>query len=385
MILFNGTAMYAAKNAKLKAVISEIDQYNREYMLNLDIENAVEFLVSKHRFEMPVVDFDRKTIVEDGAYGTGVYVKLSVPYQGSREVLAIQPGTSQSGCPDAEITASDIRILFRGSETRSIKADIERSLKAIETNLRFAANDWRNFDTELRNRARQTLLDRKAKFQSDMRVIDDLGIPKLQREKSPPTYPAPEVRRKPPIASPPVVNKPSEPTVELAEYDHILQVILSMIKVMERSPVTFAHMGEESIRDIILVSLNGHYQGQATGETFNAGGKTDILIRAKDSNIFIAECKFWEGEKGYLGTIDQLLRYVTWRDTKTAIILFNRRKNFGAVLAQIPDVTKKHPNYKSTYSYPSNTGFRFVFTNANDSSKELVLTVLAFDIPTVID
>ena len=179
-----------------------------------------------------------------------------------------------------------------------------------------------------------------------------------------------------------LIQESSEPTVELTEYDHILEIILAMVKVMERSPDTFAHMGEENIRDIILVNLNGHYQGQATGETFNAGGKTDILIRAKDTNIFIAECNFWEGEQGYLKTIDQLLGYVTWRDTKTAIILFNRRKNFGSVLAKIPDVTKEHPNYKSTGSYPSNTGFRFVFTNANDSAKELVLTVLAFDIPT---
>ena len=60
----------------------------------------------------------------------------------------------------------------------------------------------------------------------------------------------------------------------------------------------------------------------ATGETFNYGGKTDILIRYQGNNIFIGECKFWKGPKSYLETIDQILRYVTWRDTKVAIFVF---------------------------------------------------------------
>jgi len=44
--------------------------------------------------------------------------------------------------------------------------------------------------------------------------------------------------------------------------------------VLERSPKAFAHMEEEHLRDQFLVQLNGHYEGQATGETFNAEGKT---------------------------------------------------------------------------------------------------------------
>jgi hypothetical protein len=41
-----------------------------------------------------------------------------------------------------------------------------------------------------------------------------------------------------------------------------------------------------------LVQLNGQYEGQATGETFNFQGKTDILIRVDGQNIFVAECKY---------------------------------------------------------------------------------------------
>lgn len=87
-----------------------------------------------------------------------------------------------------------------------------------------------------------------------------------------------------------------EPTLTMDEYEHILSVISNM--VMERRASAFRTMGEEDLRQHFLVQLNGQYEGQATGETFNYEGKTDILIRADGKNIFIAECKFWTGPAG---------------------------------------------------------------------------------------
>jgi hypothetical protein len=70
-----------------------------------------------------------------------------------------------------------------------------------------------------------------------------------------------------------------EPALSTPDYEHILKVIDDMEQVMERSPSAFASIDEESLRSHFLVQLNGHYEGQATGETFNYEGKTDILIR----------------------------------------------------------------------------------------------------------
>jgi hypothetical protein len=86
-----------------------------------------------------------------------------------------------------------------------------------------------------------------------------------------------------------------EPVLDEKNYRAILEVIQSMAMVMERSPTAFAAMGEEDLRQHFLVQLNGHFEGAASGETFNYQGKTDILIREQDRNIFIAECKFWRG------------------------------------------------------------------------------------------
>jgi hypothetical protein len=98
----------------------------------------------------------------------------------------------------------------------------------------------------------------------------------------------------------------------------------NMVQVMELSPHVFYNMGEEDLRTHFLVQLNGAFKGQATGETFNFQGKTDILIRVEGKNVFIAECKFWKGEEALFATLDQLLSYLSWRDTKAALLVFNR-------------------------------------------------------------
>lgn len=140
-------------------------------------------------------------------------------------------------------------------------------------------------------------------------------------------------------------------------------------------------MDEESIRSHFLVQLNGHYEGQATGETFNYQGKTDILIRSEGKNIFIAECKFWSGPKKLIETIDQLLGYSSWRDTKVAVIVFNRNKDFSKVLESIQETSKQHSNFKRQIAFASETMFRYVFAHRDDPNRELLLTVMAFDVP----
>jgi hypothetical protein len=77
-----------------------------------------------------------------------------------------------------------------------------------------------------------------------------------------------------------------------------------------------------------------------------------------------------------------LLGYTSWRDTKTAIIIFNRNKNTSAVLAQIPELVKGHPNFKSEVTgFKHQTGFRFVLHHRDDKNREFTLTVLVFDVP----
>ena len=119
-----------------------------------------------------------------------------------------------------------------------------------------------------------------------------------------------------------------------------------MVGMMEQSPGAFREIDEESLRTHFLMQFNGHFSGDATGETFNYEGKTDFLIKVDGKNIFIGECKFWTGEKGYMETLDQVLSYLSWRDTKAAVLVFNRNKNFTDVLIKIEDSTPGYPLFK---------------------------------------
>jgi hypothetical protein len=149
---------------------------------------------------------------------------------------------------------------------------------------------------------------------------------------------------------------------------------------MERSPGSFAALGEEDLRQHLLVPLNGHYPGQGTGETFNASGKTDILIRVEDKNIFIAECKIWGGQQQLTEAIDQLLRYLTWRDTKTSLIVFSRVKDFSGMLDTLWATVEGHPSKKRGPAIEGPTRRRYVFRHKSDEDREIIMTVLAFHI-----
>src|SRR5437660_9383123 len=112
MRLFSGTDMHTAKISIVKAMLAEIDGCNRDYSLQVDLEKSVEYLWQKHRLEVPTIHFDKKVIVNEGQSANGVYVTLSIPYEGSGKVLAIQPTACLGGSPDAAITGTDFRITY---------------------------------------------------------------------------------------------------------------------------------------------------------------------------------------------------------------------------------------------------------------------------------
>jgi hypothetical protein len=103
---------------------------------------------------------------------------------------------------------------------------------------------------------------------------------------------------------------------------------------LERTPSVAAKAKEEEIRDLLLVGLNAQFQRDAGGELFNGAGKTDILIRVEDRNIFIGECRVWSGPKTMDDALEQLFGYLVWRDTKAAILLSIRNKDVSAVMAR---------------------------------------------------
>jgi hypothetical protein len=80
--------------------------------------------------------------------------------------------------------------------------------------------------------------------------------------------------------------------------------------------------------------------------------------------------------------MNQLLGYAAWRDTKTAAIMFNRNKNTSTVLKRVFETVHAHPNFKRHLpEFKHQSGYRFVLHQRNDKNRELIFTVLVFDVP----
>lgn len=315
---------------------------------------------------------------------TSHVVSFHVPFTGDSTLFNVQPSQSTMPGPVADVKGRELVIAVATDRKtqEQVKAEYDGQIREIKKHLLTMANDLRSLAGQIEPPARSYIEQRKSQLLQSKSLVASLGFPMKRRPDAPATYRAPEVRRNITPARPQTVTsfKP-EPALDEAEYQHILKVMDNMTKVMERSPHTFVNMGEEDIRQQFLVQLNGQYEGQATGETFNHQGKTDILIRSDGRNIFIAECKFWHGEKGFLETVDQLLSYLTWRDSKTALVIFNRNKNLSGVLEAIKHGMEKHSHKKRGPKIEGETRFRYVMGSPGDASREIIATVMVYDIP----
>ena len=141
---------------------------------------------------------------------------------------------------------------------------------------------------------------------------------------------------------------------------------------------------EEALRDFLLMALSPNFDS-ASGETFNKKGKTDILIRHKNTNVFVAECSIWAGEKKYRDKLNQALSYLTWRDSKAAVVLFNRNKNLQPVLDTIQKATPEHSCWTHTDAPVGEADYRYRMHLPDDDTRGLQMAVMCFHIPPVAD
>lgn len=398
-LLFHKYDMHGLMETHRKKAEELVVNFAESVILSVPTDDLVSQVLHQYRLNVPTLHRDRASVDSKPAKIDfhdrfnrskgpikidGFVVELSVPFTGDKDLFYVQPTTYDSMPPRASITQGTIILTHSARELNGpqIKGGFDSTLDDVERYLGWLRGSAHPFNQNLEQRITKAIEHRKNSVLAAQNTVASLGYNLKPRPNAPQTYVAPVQRKtiptRPSNSSAPF--KP-EPALDEAQYKHILSVIENMTHVMERSPTAFANMGEEDIRQHFLVQLNGQFEGQATGETFNYQGKTDILIRVDGRNVFIAECKFWHGEKGYLETIDQILGYLSWRDTKAALIVFNRNKDFSAVLASIKSATDKHPHKKRGLTEEGETRFRFIFGNPSDHNRQITLTVMAFDVP----
>lgn len=405
--LFDSFTIQSHLDEQLARMNLEIDQINPERLLNTSPCDLTKYFVDKYKVEPPALNrpgwtqteseaqvdvrWDQRRWIEDRnrpCYVPGQRIEIEVPIEGDPQLLYARASEFTLTVPKAGIKGSSVVLTFEIANdcpSPDLRQNIDQQLEQIDRLLGWLKNDIDRFNLSLTSTAENLVTARRERILANKGRAAALGIPIKIREDAPKTYAVPEIRRKIAPEMPAATTTPyaPEPILAPSMYEEIITMLQSMTRVMECSPSTFETMKEEDIRQLFLVTLNAQFTGAATGETFNVNGKTDILIRDSGRNIFIAECKFWKGPKAFKEAIDQLLGYTSWRDTKTAILVFNRDTSMSTVLSGIKSEAPTHPNYKRTVDWKHESGYRYIFRHNTDPNRELVLTVLVFDIPRV--
>lgn len=412
--LFTGQYFHDFEQGRKSSLLSAIHGYDANAVLQTPLEELAKYFEDRFLVQPLVLKSNETYLpeqpreesvcerVRDRIWGDeGEYVNVDrnyisftvhVPFDGDGSLFDLQPSSrthNMSRQMQAFVSGNEIHLPYRllAQDNVDLESYYNQDVGMISTNVDRLNGDIARLNAQIPALIREKLNERLGSASKSQTLIQSLKIPIKKRDDVPATYSIPDVQRKPKIIEAPKVKTYTpEPTLDAGEYENILTIIKDMALAMERSPSTFAKISEEEIRDFFLIHLNGHYKGNATGETFNGAGKTDILIRHKGENAFIAECKFWKGQKKTTEAVDQLLGYVTWRDTKTSILLFSKQPDLSEVLEKAVQTIKSHKNYKSEYTHSasellsSDTIFGYKFMHPSDKDKEIFLTLMAFQI-----
>ena len=392
-----------------KSIVKAINNESNDYILNVNEEEYIKHMVSKfeihplqihkdrltletYEADLPAEDFSINRYQIDDFHESQQYyrkdiIKYYLPFTGEPWLLRVRPATHYVSPPtifveDDSICFEIINFDFTAEEIKNKESSV---IEMLETSNNRLTAELSRFNATIADLVATAFNERKKHLLEKDSLIASLKVPIRKTSDTKETFSVPAKRTKIIHATPkPVVTEKGykpEPTLDDSIYIQILSVIRDVGKQFERLPSTYQQKKEEDLRDHILLILEPNFEGAATGETFNKSGKTDILLRHEGKNIFIAELKYWTGEKSYLNTITQLLTYLTWRDSKTAVVVFVKNKNFSSVLDTVKKVTPNHTNYLGFVAEPEEGWCRYRFHINEDKNREVQLSVMLFHIP----
>jgi len=386
-----------------------IESETEEYILNVGEEQYIEYLKNKFQLDVPelhtdevyIDSYEKEILGKDCPWEyriTDPYATIKrdvivyhVPYSGSIELLKYRPSTWSSWAGyeiqiDKQAQAIIVEVINFYNDPEKINREFNDSLKRIMSSYDNLKSEIEAYNNGLESYIRYTLNERRQHILKKRDFLSSLGVPLKKNKNTPQTFAVPKPKLRDKISIRPTVDKNGftpEPTLDDENYQKILKLINDIGKNFERLPSTYSNKKEEDLRDHILMILDPNFEyGSASGETFNKSGKTDIQLRYDSSVVFIAECKFWRGKKAFLETIDQLLSYLTWRNSKASIIIFVRNNDFTRVLQIVKKIIKEHPNFIKELNDSDESWFNYIFSLPTDQNKEIKLAVQLYYIPT---
>ena len=318
-------------------------------------------------------------------YIRGTRVDVDIPFTGAQWIFKYRTNRYWSVFPHAEVMAGSVRVsisLPHDVEREKFRGLFEREMRLIRDYVEASYNQVTAFNQGLPQLLKQSITRRREQLASHANIAELLDIPLAAKADAPAITPVRvEIRRPPPLAEPPKSGLTPEPGIADETFEHILHLIRHQGRTFERTPSTYAVHGEEDLRNIMLGQLNGHFEGEAAGEVFRGSGKTDICIEEDSRAAFVGECKIWTGPTSLAKALDQLLGYLTWRDSKAALIVFNsRNRNFSQLLQAVPGALKSHPLYVADLASTEPGEWRVRMRSKEDEGRRVIVHVFLFDL-----
>jgi len=400
MRIFNEIRLSDYLDHNIESIKEEIKSLSRNELLNINESEYIQYLTNKYSVDPLMIDWDSLSITdrEDEIYLEGDYpqyriygggnvqrqvITYHLSFTGNREIFRFYSSHKLSWTHDIQLANTEFRfdIVNWHNDAKRLSQEADSIVNKIRQQIQNIELEINKYNQSVENTAANIVSAFKKKHLAQSDLLSKLGVPIKKTDGTPKTFSMP-IKKQKIIIKPKTSNEPYSPewSIDYSIYESILTICNDTGVEMERHPDIYFGKKEETLRDHFLMVLSPHFQS-VTGETFNKTGKTDILIRHEKTNVFIAECKFWRGIKSMHTTVDQILGYLTWRDSKAAIIYFIENKNLDQVLEQIDSEMCNHEAFIKSFGKTSESWFNYEFRIENDSTRSVRLAVLCFHFP----
>jgi hypothetical protein len=319
-------------------------------------------------------------------------IDITLPFVGTCALFDCHPSISTVVFLDKNVRIGEniikAKIILEDLDSDNFNSQIRAMIGYLSSNIPQINTEIAPWNNGLDSYITQLLELRKGLVSKKFDFMEKIGL-KVNSKSTDFMIPNPVTRKSIPV---PVtetaknVRKDIIPILQEEVYKDIKDVLYNVGKAIERKPSIYLGKYEEDLRDVFLLFLETRYESTSgVGEAFNKKGKTDILLKySKDgTNLFVAECKFWKGQKKLHEGLDQLLGYLTHRDSKTALILFVNQKEFSAVLSSVKGEMKNHAEYKGYIGDTYENSISYEFKLPDDSQKIIQLEVILFHFPAI--
>jgi hypothetical protein len=342
-------------------VRKKLEQEKPAYLLEVDFDEYLEYLIAEFRWE-PLEWYEDQMTIEPFTVNvervdrffetrfteTEPRLRLRIPISphAQRDLyFDYGPSTTRGEEPDWKFEG-DVLV----HEVAATERGVEQGLDDVRFWLRGRNKEIEMGNGHLRERIRPVWEAKRRQLEEHHNTTQSL----LQKLNIP-LHQDPNARAKPVEIKPrqlrTVVDKPTarltrrEPTLSREDVGSLVNFIDQYVRQFEVSPKTYAAMGEEELRDLLVGMMNTNYPGSTTAETFSKLGKTDISLRVDSGHVLVCECKFWSGAKAYGEAIDQLFDYLTWRQNYGVLIHFCKLKEMSRAVSEAKRATSEHGSF----------------------------------------